>query len=305
VSDHRERACTFCGSYLHHEDDCEKKLRRVEGTTMSKLITGSCLDPKRGLPSMKANSVDHIITDPPYEEYTHENRMGLRKVDGKGKAEPIDVQMGFAFITQAERVAVAREMVRVSKGWILVFCEDYAIGAWVDALVAGGAKRKTTMPWVALMWEKTNAAPRFDGSGPAQPAEYIVAAWAGRGRSTWNAGGKRGLYRFPTPPAEGRRHATQKPLVLMQQLVLDFTKPGQLVCDPYAGGGTTLVAAKTLGRAYLGWEVDAEPAEAARHVLSKTREQLHLERVLQRVKPSGQRNPSPRRAKEEQLGFDV
>ena len=271
----------------------------------SKLVTGSCLDPKRGLPAMKANSVGHIITDPPYEEYTHENRMGLRKVAGKAKAEPVDVQMGFAFITEEERLAVAQQMVRVSKGWILVFCEDYAIKCWVDALVEAGAKRKTTMPWVALMWEKTNAAPRFDGSGPAQPAEYIVAAWAGRGRSKWNAGGKRGLYRYPTPPSAKRRHTTQKPLRLMQQLVLDFTRPGQLICDPYAGGGTTLIAAKTLGRGYLGWELNELPAKAARRALTRTTEQLHLERVLAKVKPTGQRNPTPRGPKAEQLGFDV
>jgi len=271
----------------------------------SKLITGTCLDPKRGLPKMRANSVDHFITDPPYEEYTHENRMSLLKKGGKGKAEPLDVQMGFAFITDEERLEVAREMVRVSKGWILVFCEDYAIKCWVDALIAAGAKRKTTMPYMAMMWEKTNAAPRFDGSGPAQPAENIVTAWAGRGRSKWNAGGKRGFYRYATPPAGKRRHTTEKPLRLMQQLILDFTRPGQLVCDPYAGGGTTLIAAKTLGRRYLGWEMEETPANAARRALTRTQEQLNLENLLVKVKPTGQRNPKARGPKAEQLGFDV
>jgi DNA modification methylase len=100
---------------------------------VSKLIHGSCLEENSGLPALRDNSVDHFILDPPYEEYTHSNRMGLRKEGGKGVAEPVDVQMGFEFIPDEERIAVAREMVRVGKGWVIVFCEDYAIRSWVEA----------------------------------------------------------------------------------------------------------------------------------------------------------------------------
>jgi site-specific DNA-methyltransferase (adenine-specific) len=90
----------------------------------------------------------------------------------------------------------------------------------------------------------------------------------------------------------------------MQQLVLDFTRPGQLVCDPYAGGGTTLIAAKTLGRTYLGWEISEEAVKLGHKALRQTKEQLNIERLLTPVKPSGRRNTSPQ-PKAEQLGLGI
>ena len=54
-----------------------------------------------------------------------------------------------------------------------------------------------------------------------------------------------------------RLHPTQKPLPVLLPLVETFSLPGGLVLDPFAGSGSTLVAAKMLGRAYLGIELDA------------------------------------------------
>lgn len=53
---------------------------------------------------------------------------------------------------------------------------------------------------------------------------------------------------------EGGLHPTQKPVLLMQSLIELTTRPGQIVLDPFAGSGSTLVAAKNLGRAYIGIE---------------------------------------------------
>ena len=51
-------------------------------------------------------------------------------------------------------------------------------------------------------------------------------------------------------------HPTQKPLSVLLPLVETFSKPGSLVLDPFAGSGSTLVAAKSLGRSYIGIELD-------------------------------------------------
>lgn len=53
-------------------------------------------------------------------------------------------------------------------------------------------------------------------------------------------------------------HPTQKPVRLMQALIELTTKPDHLVLDPFAGSGSTLVAAKNLGRRYLGFEANPD-----------------------------------------------
>lgn len=63
---------------------------------------------------------------------------------------------------------------------------------------------------------------------------------------------------------EPNKHPTQKPLPLMEHIVKVSTRPGDLVLDPFAGGGTTLVAARNLQRRYLGVELQAEYVETAR-----------------------------------------
>lgn len=68
---------------------------------------------------------------------------------------------------------------------------------------------------------------------------------------------------------EGSTHAggRGKPPWLMRALVRDYSKPGDLVVDPFAGWGSTLLAARALNRRTLGAELDADAhAEASRRI---------------------------------------
>lgn len=66
---------------------------------------------------------------------------------------------------------------------------------------------------------------------------------------------------------ESGLHPTQKPVLLMQAFIELTTQPGQLVLDPFAGSGSTLVAAKLLGRRYLGIERDPKFVSVAKRRL--------------------------------------
>jgi site-specific DNA-methyltransferase (adenine-specific) len=62
---------------------------------------------------------------------------------------------------------------------------------------------------------------------------------------------------------ENRLHPTQKPVSGLVPVVRTFSRPGDVVLDPFCGSGSTLVAAQSLGRRYIGIEIDAEYAEVA------------------------------------------
>jgi site-specific DNA-methyltransferase (adenine-specific) len=85
----------------------------------------------------------------------------------------------------------------------------------------------------------------------------------GRSRYVWRPnplGAKpRDVIEIPTLTngmSEKTPHPTQKPLELVRQLVAAASRPGDLVVDPFAGSGTTLVACEAIGRRWLGCEVD-------------------------------------------------
>ena len=58
-------------------------------------------------------------------------------------------------------------------------------------------------------------------------------------------------------------HPTQKPVALMEYLILTYTETGEVVLDPFAGAGTTLVAAKRCGRRAVGIEINEEYCQKA------------------------------------------
>lgn len=74
-----------------------------------------------------------------------------------------------------------------------------------------------------------------------------------------------------TRPSEKRagKHPTQKPLYLLERIIQASTKPGDIILDPFAGSSTTGVAAKQLGRKFIGIEQENEYIELSKRRLSQ------------------------------------
>ena len=77
------------------------------------------------------------------------------------------------------------------------------------------------------------------------------------------------VVKFGLQKNEGGLHPTQKSVRLMQALIELTTREGQMVLDPFAGSGSTLVAAQNLGRKYLGFEAVPEYVEICKRRLAQ------------------------------------
>lgn len=236
------------------------------------LRLGDCIE---GMRTLADRSVDVTIMDPPYEAEAHtlqRRQKGKRHRPGE-RCEYREVNhapLAFEAITPEQRAAVSLEVARVTRGMAVVFCQAEAIDTWRRALEAGGLRYRRSIPWV-----KPDAMPSLHGRWPGQAYESIVTA-SNHGDSDWEAivlasrsgalpcplGGKAVEYRFARAsgqPANTKSpHPTTKPLALMAKLVEHFTRPGDLVLDPYAGSATTGVACIQAGRRFLGWELSPE-----------------------------------------------
>lgn len=191
--------------------------------------------------------VSHVITDPPYEAITHKALDGnntARRNDGRPASPAVD----FAPIDAIREHVVA--MGAQSGGWFLVFCTPEGVWPWAQAINASPMKYKR-----ACVWVKPDSMPQLNGQGPGAGSENFIAAWAGEGRTRWNAGGKRGVYTHcVNGPERHGAHPTEKPRRLMAEIIKDFTNEGQTILDPFMGSGTTGVAAVQMGRNFIGIE---------------------------------------------------
>lgn len=227
---------------------------------------GDCLPWMRG---MADKSVDHVITDPPYDPYTHSKSRSGRSLpdtaDFSCRARRA-VDFGFEPIDAAIIDELAKEYARLVKRWVLVFSNVELSHVWREALQAHGLDYVRTMAWVKL-----RPTPQFTGDRPGAGFEAITVAHP-KGKKRWNGGGKAGVYTFPVVAncnghREDRIHTTQKPLELMLALTEDFTDPGELILDSHMGSATGGVAALRLGRRYLGAEIQEKYVTDARERL--------------------------------------
>lgn len=233
-------------------------------------------DAEHGLVSIDA--VHHVITDPPYGEQSHTKQ---RTVHGAGYEEV--EELPFEPLSGAIRWKLLTGSALICAGWLLAFCELEAFGDWKRSADAHCLK------WTrAGLWLRP-ATPQITGDRPGQAAEGIAIVWLGDGRRVWNGGGRAGLWRTGNvwreegTPRREAAHPSQKPVVLMEQLIADFTQPGELIADPFAGSATTGVAAVRLGRRFIGWERYRGFWEAGVCRLEGTSEQMVLP-VLKRAK---------------------
>lgn len=222
------------------------------------------------LHTLPTGTVDAVITDPPYNSggttpASRTSQTARQKyVSGAARHDLPDFdgdtrdQRGYlAWMTlilgQCQRIA--RE-----SSPLLVFTDFRQLPVTSDALQAAGWTWRGIVPW-----HKPIARP-FRG-GFKRACEYILWATKGPVDPTRNPVYLPGLYTASQPRGAKRHHITQKPDELMSELV-KICVPEGTVLDPFAGSGSTGVAAIRAGRSFLGIELPDRYAQVARDRLS-------------------------------------
>lgn len=223
---------------------------------MTEIVTGEGWEMRLGKwQDSPPEIVDHVICDPPYDDATHSG--GRRAVTGRTTNTGIVACLEIPFDPlTVEDIAEVASLTAIAERWILAFCSAEQLGTY---------RELADDEWIrAGAFVKTNPTPQFSGDRPATWGDGI-AIMHRAGRKRWNGGGDPAVW-FAARGYQKRadkHHPTEKPLALMAQLVRDFTDPGDLIWDPYAGSATTGVAALRLGRRFLGHEVEPEYFETA------------------------------------------
>jgi site-specific DNA-methyltransferase (adenine-specific) len=215
--------------------------------SMTTIYLGDCRQILAELPK-----VDLVLTDPPYEKEAHTPMRRTRQTVEQG----IDSFMPFNMMDEELRQFICG----LSCNWLLAFCQAEAVGKYQDLL---GDKYRRPMVWI-----KPDGAAQYTGDRPAMGYESIVCAWCNSGRSVWNGGGKRGVF-VDNCTDYLHLHPTQKPVGLLEKLIVLFGLGG-IILDPFMGSGTTLVAAKKLGRKAIGIEISERYCNIAIERLRQT-----------------------------------
>ena len=198
-------------------------------------------------------TVDHIITDPPYNISQDNNFSTMKSANRKG------VDFG-EWDKDFDLTGWIKDYVKIlnENGSMIIFCSYRFISKIIDVLENNDLVVKDI-----LEWKKSNPMPRNVGRRYVQDTEFAI--WAVKRGAKWifNKPKNESYLRaqFIAPVVSGKErtiHSTQKSLFVMEKIIKIHTNKGETILDPFMGSGTTGEAALKNGRNFIGIELDSK-----------------------------------------------
>lgn len=211
------------------------------------------------LSKIEDNSIDLILTDPPYD-ISKKSGFSSGKLS---KFNQISIDFGY-WDTEIDLDKLFKEYYRVlRKGGTLIIFYDI----WKSNMIKDFAnKYKFKQPRVG-QWLKNNPVPVNSKINYLSNCSEYFFTFVKDKNATFNSEYDNGIYNFPLCHGKERlEHPTQKPLGLIKSLILKHSKEGDLVLDTFSGTGTTAVACIETDRKFICVERDEKYYE-----LSKSR----------------------------------
>ena len=189
--------------------------------------------------------VDLVLTDPPF--FMPAQHYASRSEWQRSWGDTSILAAWWSLVVEAVVPHLRRT------GHLITFCDDESYPVFYPPLY----RRFDLLN--GLVWDKGVIGM---GSPWRHTHELLIAGrWSG---SKWSGGGGQSdVLRVKSVPSAERRHPVDKPTDLLRQLILPTTDPGDTVLDPFLGGGSTLTAAKDLGRRVIGIEIEERSCEIA------------------------------------------
>lgn len=200
------------------------------------------------LNNLKPRSVDLILTDPPFDI---SKKTGFSNVGEKG-IQRFAVNMDFGKLdgpVSLNELATSAYRALRTGGSIIIWYDWKKISYLLESLSQFKMIR-------LIIWQKTNPVPlNMKSTYLSNSREVAISAVKG-GKPTFNDEYHNGVFSYPI--TRNRIHPNQKHLELTRDLIKIHSRKGDLVVDPFAGSGTTGVAALQLGRRFEGCDIDQE-----------------------------------------------
>lgn len=228
-------------------------------------------DSKEVIKKIPDQSIDFILTDPPYNLSQHST--GNIPLAGR-KPMNNDIAEWDAIAFNPEEWA--DEFIRIlkPKGNLFIFTSYNQIGRWYNSL---DHKFNTTN---FMIWHKTNPPPKIFKAGFLNSCEIIFTCW-NKGH-TWNFISQKEMHNFVESPICMRperltnpKHPTQKPISILKKMIQIASNEGDIIFDPFMGVGSTGVAALELNRKFIGVEIDEAYFYAAQKRIDHTIQSNH------------------------------
>ncbi len=217
-----------------------------------KLLRQNCFD---FLPTIRNESIDLVLIDPPYEVSRNTN---FRSGRAKGKNTDrfrVSMKFGdwdFGFVGLDE---VIKEAWRVLKdGGSLICFYD----VWKLSFLKGYFEEADFKQLRLIEWLKTNPVPLNSKTNYLTNAREIAVSGVKKSNPIFHSSYDNGVYSYPICHDKNRFHPTQKPLALMEELVIKHSNEGDMILDCFAGAGTTALAAFKRKRNFVGCEISEE-----------------------------------------------
>lgn len=210
--------------------------------TLDQIYNQDCL---LGMQTIANETIDLLLTDPPYNI---SQRSGFHTM-GRTGVDFGEWDKGF---DQEEWLKLACS--KIKKGGSAIVFNDYKnIGQMNKVFNECGMTTKEL-----LVWQKPNPMPRNRDRLYVTTIE--IALWAVKGKG-WTFNRQKetyenGIFHFGTVNSRVRKHPTQKPQKLLEELLKIHSNEGDLILDPFSGSGAISVACERLNRHYIAFEID-------------------------------------------------